>query len=200
MTNAGIPDLAMMNNLETVGNAQVSTSVKKYGTGSLYFDGSGDRLFVANSSPVLSLANSDYTVEMWIYPNSFSGDPYPISSGSTGGTFWAMYITSSGALGWGGNNGPVQFSAGTISTGAWTHIAISQSGSNVYWFIGGVLQLTKTKADVNNANWVSANQLSIGSNFGSNQLDGYIDDLRITKGYARYTANFTPPTAALPTF
>jgi hypothetical protein len=199
MTNAGIPDLAMQNNLETVGNAQVVTSVKKYGTGSLSFDGTGDRLF-ASTNPVYSLRDSDYTIEMWVYPNSFSGSPYLVSTGN-GGTNWAMYLDTSGNLAWGGNTGVNQFNSSTpISTGVWSHLAISQSGSNVYWFVGGVLSLTKTKTDINNANWATTQQISVGSNFGTNDFNGYIDDLRITKGLARYTATFTPPTIALPTY
>jgi hypothetical protein len=42
--NAGIFDNTGKNNLETVGNAQIDTSVKKYGTGSMEFDGTGDYL------------------------------------------------------------------------------------------------------------------------------------------------------------
>jgi hypothetical protein len=177
-----------------VGNAQISTTQSKFGGSSIAFDGTGDRLF-ASTSPNLSLANSDYTIEMWVYPNSFSGTPYVIST-ANGGTYWAMYFTTGGALGWGGNTGANQFTAGTVSTGTWTHIAVSQFGSNVYWFVNGTLVLTKTKTDINNANWVATNQVSVGSNSGANDFNGYIDDLRITKGIARYTSNFIPPTTA----
>jgi hypothetical protein len=197
LTNAGILDNAMMNDLETVGNAQISTSVKKYGTGSLAFDGTGDRLVNLASSPRFSLANSDYTIEMWIYANSFSGFPYLVTnaSGGTSSSNWTMYLTTGGALGFGANNGPYQFSGGTISLSTWTHVAICQSGSNVYYFVNGSLVLTKTKTDVNNASWVATSTISVGSQYGSNDYNGYIDDLRITN-YARYTATFTPPIAA----
>jgi len=199
-TNAGIIDSSTISDFETVGNAQVSTSVKKFGTGSLAFDGSGDRLFVANSSPIFSLRSVNYTVEMWVYANSFSGNPYLVSSGSTGGTFWAMYLTTGGALGWGGNTGANQFTGGTVSLGVWTHVAISQANQNVYWFINGNLVLTKDPATINFSNWVTSSQLSVGSNFGSNDFNGYIDDLRITKGIPRYLQNFAVPVAPFPTY
>ena len=196
-TNAGILDNAMMNDLETVGNAQISTSVKKYGTGSLAFDGTGDRLVNLASSPIFSLANSDHTIEMWIYANSFSGFPYLVTNANSGTSSvnWTMYLTTGGALGWGANNGPYQFSGGSISLSTWTHVAICQSGSNVYYFVNGSLVLTKTKTDVNNASWVATSTISVGSQYGSNDYNGYIDDLRITN-YARYTATFTPPIAS----
>jgi hypothetical protein len=64
-TNAAIFDNAMMNNLETVGNAQISTSVKKFGTGSIYFDGSGDSLVTPNN-PAYILPG-DFTIEGFVY-------------------------------------------------------------------------------------------------------------------------------------
>jgi hypothetical protein len=201
-TNAGIIDSTTISDFETIGNAQVSTSVKKFGTGSLAFDGSGDRLFVANSSPIFSLRNPGYTIEMWVYPTSYSGSPYLISSGASGGTFWAMYLTTGGALAWGGNTGANQFSAGSVPLNQWTHVAISQSNPNqsVYWFVNGSLVLTKSPADINYSNWVTTSQLSVGSNFGSNDFNGYIDDLRITRGVARYLQNFAVPVAPFPTY
>ncbi len=196
-TNGAIFDNAAVADYETVGNAQISTSVKKYGTGSLAFDGTGDRLFVGASSPNLSLRGSDYTVEMWVYPNSYSGFPYLISSGA-GGTAWAMYLDTGGALGWGGNTGANQFTAGNVPLSTWTHVAVSQSANVAKWYINGNLVLTKTATDINNANWVATNQISVGSNFGANDFNGYIDDLRISKGVGRYPYNFTPPTAEFP--
>ena len=69
--NAGIPDLAMQNDLQTVGSAQVSTSTVKYGTGSLYFDGSTGYLTAPNK-PVYQLGSGDFTIECWINFNSLS--------------------------------------------------------------------------------------------------------------------------------
>ena len=72
MTNGAIFDNAMMNNLETVGNAQISTSVVKYGTGSLAFDGSGDDLRVVNAGVTTGFGTGDFTVEFWVYANTWS--------------------------------------------------------------------------------------------------------------------------------
>jgi hypothetical protein len=83
----------------------------------------------------------------------------------------------------------------TIPINAWTHIAYSRYGGNGYFYINGV-QLGTAVADT--SNYVgSSGLLYIGrQNDGTSQFMGYIQDFRITKGYARYSANFTPPTTA----
>ena len=85
-------------------------------------------------------------------------------------------------------------SYGTMpTTGTWTHIAITRSGTTARMFYDGTQVASATTAH----DFVDA-AFYIGQDGGSNAFIGYIDDLRITKGYARYTANFTPPTAAFP--
>jgi hypothetical protein len=79
---------------------------------------------------------------------------------------------------------------------AWAHIAITRSGSTWYVFINGVLSYSQTLAGTLVQ---SQNTAYIGADIpDSKYLNGYIDDLRITKGLARYTANFTPPQGPLP--
>jgi len=187
----------MMNDLETVGNAQISTSVKKYGTGSLAFDGTGDRL-VSPPTYLFDLAG-DFTIECWANFNTLAGTYTGIAS----------YADSSGWYGWQliKNNSNIQFqflsasagvgtvtSSSTVTTGVWYHIAVVRSGSTITLYIDGTSKGTSTTT----ASYSSANSFfRVGDERTiSYPLDGYVDDLRITKGYARYTANFTPPTAA----
>lgn len=200
-TNAGIFDNAMMNDLETVGNAQVSTSVKKFGNGSMYFDGSGDYL-LASDSPNTEFGSGDFTVECWAYYSSTSGTPVLIDKrANTGGYSPFIFYTTGGTLlFYSSSNGSSYDIAngvtiGSVTTGTWYHVAASRSGSSIRLFLNGTLAntITSSASLVNNSDaW------SIGGTVGGNYLNGYIDDLRITKGYARYTANFTPPTAAFP--
>lgn len=85
---------------------------------------------------------------------------------------------------------------GTVNDGTWRHIAVVRSGSNLYCFNNGVLQSTTS---ITSAIFYKGPAVIVGkkaNNFTTGAA--YIDDLRITKGYARYTANFTPPTAAFP--
>ena len=189
-TNAGILDNAMMNDLENVGNAQISTSVKKYGTGSMYFDGSGDYLFsIANQTNNFGTGN--FTIECWINFASV-GNAQIVSAGTgnnSGAHYWQYY---SGQLQFGIQVlGTITATSWTPTANTWYHIAVVRSGTNVYQFVDGTqLGTTATSSQ----NFVDG-PTYIGYG-GAGYLNGYLDDLRVTKGYARYTANFTPPTAA----
>lgn len=201
MNNGAIYDNAMMNNLQTVNNAQISTSVVKYGTGSLKFDGTGDSI-VANSGQNCAFARGDFTIEMWIYFNSFTQYMNLTDFRSQGidGYYPCIFITnSSGELGYYVNSVTVITSSSNLSTGNWYHIAVCRSGTSTKMFINGT-QTGSTYTDTSNY-LCGSDRPMIGTlgylpNYSGSDLNGYIDDFRITKGYARYTANFTPPTAA----
>jgi hypothetical protein len=212
-TNAGIFDSAMMNNLETVGNAQVSTSVVKYGTGSMLFDGSGDYL-VRPDAEFLRLSSGDFTIEAWVYltgnqpqfdggvasygaTTTFAGWTVGISGSSAGGTLnRLLYGVNASASG-----GAPLYGVNGIALNTWTHIAVTKSGTTVRLFINGSLD---------NSGTVTATPTTSTSYFfyvgtqaydptaTTRQFAGYIDDLRITKGAARYIGNFTPPVARMP--
>lgn len=191
-TNAGIPDSAMMNDLETVGNAQVSTSVKKFGTGSIAFDGSGDILQFP-ASQYWNFSSGDWTIEGWLYPNTVSGGQILLENTTDGtgglsiqmnGSAFLVYINSTA------------INAGTFTASTWQHFALVRSGSTMTAYINGSSVGTSSTTPGS-----GATGLWIGSRSGGSiSLNGYIDDLRITKGYARYTSNFTAPTAAFPTY
>jgi hypothetical protein len=196
-TNAGIPDAAMMNDLETVGNAQVSTSVKKYGTGSLAFDGTGDYLYSV-TSPNLSVGTGDFTIECWAYFNSVSGFQvlFDLRSAQPSSAP-LLYIAGNSRLNYLFNSGtPVAFGPNPLSTSTWYHIAWVRSGTTHTLYVNGVSQTTFTDGTGTATSPVTIGARTTGG--ASDYLNGYIDDLRITKGYARYTANFTPPAQALP--
>jgi hypothetical protein len=196
MNNGAIFDNAMMKNLEAVGNAQISTSVKKYGTGSLYFDGTGDYLY--EPSVPTSTLSGDFTLEAWVYSTT-SGSNKPIINigdyiGSTGLLF---YKNSADALTLYTNNSIIM-TGGNISTNTWIHVAVVRNGTgsgNIKLYLNG----TSVGTPATNTS-VFSGRLQVGADFYnstvSNYFTGYMDDLRITNGYARYTANFTSPTEA----
>ena len=203
--NAGIPDLAMQNNLETVGNAQVSTSVKKYGTGSLAFDGAGDYLFI-KSIPDNQLGSGDFTVEGWFYANS----PVPqfgykfYAQTSSGNNYFLVTIGDANGANTNVvsvilNNSTTANSTATFTTGTWNHFAIVRLSGTVKVYLNG----SGGTGASNTTNFYDLSKnIGIGSRThdSNEQFNGYVDDLRITKGVARYTADFTPPVSALPTF
>jgi hypothetical protein len=198
MINAGIPDLAMMNNLQTVGNAQVSTSVKKYGTGSLAFDGTGDSLL---STGTLSAAfgTGDFTIEFWLNANTTSPayqgiiDTRP--SGGASANAFLIYLDSSGTLYYFSNSTNI-LSYSPINTSTWIHVAVTRSSGSLRLFINGTISGSLVSNTIN----LTETRIIVGNTHDNYGLNGYIDDLRITKGLARYVQNFTPPTAALPTY
>jgi hypothetical protein len=207
MTNAGIPDLAMQNNLQTIGNAQVSTSVKKYGTGSLAFDGTGDYLQIVNNN--VFDTNGTFTLECWMYQSS-SGDACFIGRGG-GNASWSasnghqfLLFISEGTLYWmwntgGGSNTSISTSA--PASGQWHHLAVGYNGTTTrFWLNGASLGTSTTGYTMP----TTRNIIRVGLNpSDQSPLNGYIDDLRFTKGVDRYgvgNSTITPPASALPTF
>jgi hypothetical protein len=203
MINGAIFDNAMMNDLETVGNAQISTSIKKYGTGSLAFDGTGDYL-TAPSNPAYNLGSGNFTIEFWVYPNTIS-IPNPDSESwlvartdYTANTGWSVFQANQQIRFRVGNTGGTIATGNVITATTWQHIAVVRSGSTVSIYVDGTSRASGTNSSFTDASTVlvvGGITSTTGWN-GDKPLNGYIDDLRITKGYARYTANFTPPTAA----
>ena len=197
-TNAGIIDNAEKNDLETVGNAQISTSQYKWGTSSMYFDGTGDWLIVDGGSPNYIFGTGDFTIEMWINPSTVSPSYQGIWDSRTADPTVTPHITlASGAPVW-WVSGAARITGPTLSASTWYHLAVSRTGGSTKMFVNGN-QVGSTYADTNN--YTSRSLPTIGVNFdGLYPFTGYLQDLRITKGYARYPYNFTAPTAALPLF
>jgi hypothetical protein len=195
-TNAGIIDNTAKNVLETVGNAQISTSVKQFGTGSLAFDGTGDYLVSnAATTDLYAFGTGAFTVEMWIYFSSLATSVIMDWRPSSGSGAYPLLVTDSNTILWSHTNN-TRITSGTVSTGQWYHLAICRSGTDTKMFLNGT-QTGSTYSD--STSYLSvAGAPRIGIDFPSNSyfLNGYIDDLRITKGVARYTTTFTPPTAA----
>ena len=209
MTNGAIFDNAMINDLETVGNAQISTSVKKYGTGSMSFERTTSSYLVANNkSGIFSFGTGDFTVEAWVYLNTMptavgypdnywivGGGPSNSNSGfdiSIGSTDLVVNLVSFAS--------PNILVTHGMTTATWYHIAVTRSGSTLYAFKDGSVLATASVTGVTANPCLTGLAISaaepVGATLGN--FNGYIDDLRITKGYARYTATFTPPTAAFP--
>jgi hypothetical protein len=199
-TNAGIFDAATINNGQTVGNAQVSTTQAKWGTTSMYFDGTGDYLQFPISAGTSTLAGN-FTVEGWVYIQSLATARALINLGdsftATGVTF---YVTTTGRLGLFGNNAVlVNGTTQTVATNTWTHIAFVRSSNIVTLYVNGVADVTTLSNSTSFTGVCRIGAEIYNTSFLQALMLGYIQDARITNGYARYTANFTAPTAAFPT-
>ena len=190
-TNAGITDATAKNDLETVGNAQISTTQSKFGGSSMYFDGTGDWLLSHNPNNISAIGSGDFTIEAWIYPTSTTTGgitDFRTSSGDTSGFYFGI---ASGTLQI-YSQGVINLTGGTISANTWTYVAARRSGSTINLYVNG----SSVASTTNSTNW-SRDSLTIGAGTrgGGDPFTGYIDDLRITKGYAR---TITTPTTAFP--
>lgn len=198
------------------GNAQISTSNPLFGGSSILMDGAGDAILYAHSADMH--LTGDFTIEFWFFPVSHTIPTYsfPLCKGGGGGIAYASYevaydaqyltfAASSANTSYdiGGENNATG-RIGSPTTGAWNHVAITRSGNVYRGFLNGVQGYTQTLALTPYDS--SPRGLCVGANFtttwGSGiptySIDGQMREVRITKGAARYTANFTPPNAPFP--
>jgi hypothetical protein len=177
------------------GNAKLSIAEKKFGTASLALDGTGDYASVATNSD-FGYGTEDFTIEMWVYRTVSGITQVLLDQRTANPTNYApvIFINTSNALQYNDGAASVITGATTVPLNAWSHVALSRNGTSTRLFLNGVQQ-GSTYTDTRN---YIATPLTIGARFNNIQnFTGYIDDVRISKGVARYTSNFTAPTAAL---
>jgi hypothetical protein len=202
-TNAGIFDSTAKNDYETLSTAQVSTAQAKWGTTSMVFNGTSDYIVNPSSALVSAWGTGDFTVEGWYYSNNIIGTP-PLwmnsTSNSDGMSGCYVYATGSVAFGKIGVN-EIASATGVWSNSQWNHLAVVRSGATVYIYVNGVSVASGVAATY--VETTTVKPITLGRNYQtvSAYYNGYIDDFRVTKGYARYPSGttFTPPTAAFPT-
>ena len=203
MSDAGQYDSAMATNWESVGNTQATPSLSKFGTGCLYFDGTGDYLY----SPYYPhhYLGTTFTVEAWVYQTSRGSVAQPFFDQAVAVTtnfaYQGLYITTAGALQFqvrpttGGAVTTV--GGGTVPLTTWTHVAVSVDNSSVSVFVNGSQVGTTTAVTLMAASLpvgVSVGGPGTGYNASAgNAFSGYIDDIRVTRGIARYSGNFSVP-------
>ena len=182
-----------------VGNAQISTAQSKFGGSSIEFDGAGDYLSVSSSD--FAFGTADFTVEFWGYAAAPHQDYRALVTSRPSATNAAdafhLGVRASGILILYSNTYSIQSSANAMPVNAWCHIALVRLNGSAAIYANGVSVGTG-----NFTNNVTRTLVGVGD-FPSNQsepFDGYISNLRITKGVARYTENFDVPTAPFPIY
>ncbi|MAE43247.1 hypothetical protein CMO93_05725, partial [Candidatus Woesearchaeota archaeon] len=203
------------------GNAHIETSQSKFGGASAYFDNIFDFLTIADSDD-WNFGSEDFTIDFWVNFDAANADDWLIGQGAPIDwqknipelpidLSWSIHQTNNNFLVFTySDDSQIEYTCGTqfpsLSTNAniWYHAAFVRQGNNLYFYKDGVrvgtcpLSITSFRD--------STEQIQIGATahqlftffkgvrvFGSGNLDGYLDEIRISKDIARWTEDFTPP-------
>jgi len=188
--------------MSLAGNVSSSTAQTKYAAASIYFDGNGDYINMT-SVPAKSIATGDFTIETWVYPTAsghsngtaivFIGD----ANVSTGADIQVgIYITSSNEFILRPYSGTTDYgmTSSAQSLNTWHHLAITRSGNSFKGFVNGT-QVGTTQTISGALNDATNCQIGLWTYASNNYYyTGYVENLQIIQGVAKYTSNFTPPT------
>jgi hypothetical protein len=182
-----------------IGSAQISTAQSKFGSSSLA-TASGD--ISISTTNIFNFGTSDFTVEFWFYrtglgsSNNFLVDARP--SGNNSNTFMLYMPTSTTAPRYHTASSDQITSSINLGTNAWTHIAVVRNSGTTTLYMNGV----SGGSFSDSTDYVDTGGTTLGfwagssTDYASYTTPGFFDDFRVTKGLARYTSGFTPPTSA----
>jgi hypothetical protein len=180
-----------------VGTAQLDTAQKKFGSASLLLDGNSDYVHLPTSAD-WDLGTGDFTFDAWIFRNTGTGGVIIGNQWFTVGVNgnWSWNVNSFGDMEFSPYDGNAT-TLGSANTGnvvpenQWVHVAVVRSGTTLYQFVNGVRYtgVNSISASLGDTNPV----IQIGNTSNGPWFNGYIDEVRISKGIARWTSNFTVP-------
>lgn len=183
------------------GGAKLSTAQKQFGSAAGLFNGSTDSLEYGSSAIFNTNGGSPFTVECWIWPAVVTTANKGIFSFDNGTAVVPFNIAQNAQkLYWLIGNAALNSwqsttaSASVLTVSTWHHIALVGDGTNIKLYCNGT-----SVNSTSHPSWPSANRrFYVGAAKDGTFFNGYIDEFRFTKGVARYTANFTPPSAPFP--
>jgi hypothetical protein len=187
-----------------VGNAQIDTAQKKFGTGSILFDGTGDYATTPDHADWY-FAGQPFTIDAWVRPDFYGPNTTYGLCGQyvDANNYWYFRYTGSVLYQFefkivSGGSTKANYVSPWITmvpTSSFYHVELARSGTHVYVFLNGTsLSLTEITAISTNEVPNLAAVLEIGASSNhANVMLGWIDEFRISKGIARHTANFTVP-------
>jgi hypothetical protein len=195
--STSIPDSSIHSQTVTVsGNAQIDTAQSKFGGSSLYFDGTNDFVYL-NGGSDYNFGTGDFTIDFWvrqqatIYSVLFdarpSGSPSLTNRLIIGINASGILFTNSSAVG-----------STPLVANTWYHVAYVRSGGVGKLYLNGIQDGTVDNGDTKNYT-VGTSRFAIGTDgnvTSATELQGWMDEIRIVKGSAEWTSNFTPPSAA----
>jgi hypothetical protein len=207
-TDANLNDYAMQQNLQTAGNAKISTTQQKWGTGSMSFDGTAGTWVQLPASQVPIWGTLDWTIEGWFYVNNYTASSsnglFGLRNGNNFGSMclvinngFLQALASTSSTSWTFN----QTASSTILTGTWHHIAMVRKGSTISVYQNGTSIISGSQSG---SLYQPVVPFTIGSSntvngSGNLTFNGYVSNFRITYGLARYVgSSYTVPTGPFP--
>jgi hypothetical protein len=165
------------------GNTHIDAAQSKFeGFSSARFDGNDDDLSLPSTTILAHPA--DFTIDFWVRFNTSTTNRMLVS-----GSNFAVIVSGNPGK-WQVYNGSQHNSSVFPSTGTWYHVALVRSGSTVTLYVDGTSVVSFTDSSSTN---YSLSGARIGRNLsGVDDLDGWIQEFRVSKGIARWTANFIP--------
>ena len=180
-------------------DAQLDTTVKKFGTAALKLDGANDSISVPSSGDLGFGTNTDFTIEFWAYANTTglsSATLFDLRDNGTDAEGLSLAFRAAGEVDLRvGTTTAITGSGAGIATGVWKHYTVAREGTDTRLFVDGTQRGIKFS---DTTDYGSSKGIVFGADFdgASNNVTGWIDEVRIEKGVAKYTANFTAPTSA----
>jgi hypothetical protein len=178
-------------------DAQLDTAQSKFGGSSLLLDGTGDYASCASSTD-FNMDSGDWTIDCWVRPNALAADSstilhFPNTAGGLHGLH--IHITDAGAIRVDNGTTTSGLLGGAVGLGVWSHIAVTnESGTIKVWLNGTLVDSEAAQSYGNTASLCQIGRYGAGGT--TNDWNGWVDELRISKGIARWTSNFTPPAVA----
>ena len=193
----------------TAGTATTSTVQSKFGGASLLLNGATTTSISTLNNADYNFGNGDFTVECWFRLTAYNSIANTILCmwDSAGKRTWILYVNTAFHISWSSNTDGTNTTSAmapataSIYLNTWYHVAISRTGPWVNMFLDGMLIGTTTAAPIAS----TGSRFTVGNNYEAVSasvtgwaFNGYIDEIRITKGVGRYTTNFTVQSAAFP--
>ena len=179
--------------LTVTGSPYLSASETQF-DGSMKFDGSNDIITIPDSE---DWALGDlFTIDLWAYITTGNKVNYMVTQEADTNNKWAFGVNATNKLTWNMKTGgtwstPEPVSTSSVAIGSWIHLAVTNDSTNIRIFAGGVLFGTFSSRTIPDM----ASVLTIGGGYDAWQYTGYLDEVRVSKGIARWTEAFTPPTS-----
>lgn len=182
------------------GNTNTSTAQNKYGSASILFDGTGDSLSITSGSTDFTFGTGAFTLEFWIRPIAIPASDATILDCRYGVTSNnpQIFLSSTGVLIYLSSGITLITGTAVLAINTWYHVAVCRSGTSTKMFVNGTQDGSTASDSTNYSVGNSSKPISFnydGFNATASIFNGYLDDIRVTKGIARYTSAFTSPTS-----